>query len=127
MYEVPVRTRPVCARGPRRGTVSVTSTLETALAGLPAKPRVHELSKRMGMSNKDMIAALAERGVEVKSASASVPLAIAQELIEALIGGAAAAGAQPAQDSPPEDAPTATVEPPTAERSPAAAIPGDTP
>jgi ribonuclease E len=67
----------------------VTSTLETALAGLPAKPRVHELSKRIGISNKELISALAERGVEVKSASASVPLATAQELIGALLGGAA--------------------------------------
>ena len=68
----------------------MTPTLESALAGLPAKPRVHELSKRVGISNKELLAALADRGLTVSSASSSVPLAVAQDLIEALLGGAAA-------------------------------------
>ena len=41
---------------------SITPTLETALADLPAKPRVHELSKRIGISNKELLTALAEAG-----------------------------------------------------------------
>ena len=63
----------------------MTPTLESALAGLPAKPRVHELSKRIGISNKELIAALADRGLTVSSASSSVPLAVAQELIKQLV------------------------------------------
>src|SRR4051794_36908573 len=88
MYEIPVRTRRVRARGTRRGTVSVTPTLESALSGLPAKPRVHELSKRLGITNKELLSALAERGLTISSASSSVPLAVAQEVIQTLLGGA---------------------------------------
>jgi ribonuclease E len=64
----------------------VTSTLETALAGLPAKSRVHELSKRIGISNKELLAALAARGLAITSASASVPIAVAQAVIEDILG-----------------------------------------
>ena len=74
----------------------MTPTLESALSGLPAKPRVHELSKRIGISNKELLAALADRGLTVSSASSSVPLAVAQELIESLLGGEPA---DPADDS----------------------------
>ena len=65
----------------------MTPTLETALAGLPAKPRVHELSKRIGISNKELLAALAARGLTITSASASVPQAVAQAVIQEMLGG----------------------------------------
>ncbi|MET0865186.1 MAG: translation initiation factor IF-2 N-terminal domain-containing protein, partial [Nakamurella sp.] len=112
----------------------MTSTLESALAGLPAKPRVHELSKRIGISNKELIAALAERGLEIKSASASVPLAVAQEVIEALLG-PAADGEQVAPESgaPADEQAADAVQPAVDDAAigdeppAAAAIPGDTP
>jgi len=73
----------------------VTPTLETALSGLPAKPRVHELSKRIGISNKELLAALAARGLSITSASASVPQAVAQAVIQEMLGGAADEETQP--------------------------------
>ncbi len=97
----------------------MTPTLESALAGLPAKPRVHELSKRVGISNKELLAALADRGLTVSSASSSVPLAVAQDLIEALLGGAVADTAElEGAEAVPLEAP---VEPAAAD------IPGDSP
>jgi len=64
----------------------MTLTLESALADLPAKPRVHELSKRVGTTSKEMIAVLNERGLTVSSASASVPRAVAVAVIEQYLG-----------------------------------------
>ncbi|WP_395725072.1 Rne/Rng family ribonuclease [Nakamurella sp.] len=64
----------------------MTLTLESALADLPAKPRVHELSKRVGTTSKEMIAVLNERGLTVSSASASVPRAVAIAVIEHYLG-----------------------------------------
>ena len=65
--------------------MSITPTHESALADLPAKPRVHELSKRIGISNKELLTALAERGLAIKSASSSVPADVAREVIEAFL------------------------------------------
>ena len=64
----------------------MTLTLESALADLPAKPRVHELSKRVGTTSKEMIAVLKERGLAVSSASASVPREVAIAVIEQYLG-----------------------------------------
>ncbi|HEY7811597.1 MAG TPA: hypothetical protein VIC62_00070, partial [Nakamurella sp.] len=64
----------------------MTYTLETALADLPAKPRVHELSKRVGTTSKEMLAVLAERGLTIGSASASVPREVAIAVIEHYLG-----------------------------------------
>jgi hypothetical protein len=47
---------------------------------------VHELSKRIGISNKELLAALAARGLTISSASASVPQAVAQAVIQELLG-----------------------------------------
>jgi len=90
----------------------VTPTLETALSGLPVKPRVHELSKRIGISNKELLAALAARGLTITSASASVPQAVAQAVIQELLGG-------PPDEGQPADVPTA--EQPSEQGAPAAA------
>ena len=65
----------------------VDSALEQALAALPAKPRVHELAKRSGLSSKEIIAALVERGVVVKAASSSVDHAVAVEVLTQLLAG----------------------------------------
>ena len=84
----------------------MTPTLETALAGLPAKPRVHELSKRIGISNKELLAALAARGLSITSASASVPQAVAQAVIQEMLGGPPVED-QPVDGEGTEEAPTA--------------------
>ena len=85
--------------------MSITPTLESALADLPAKPRVHELSKRIGISNKELLTALAERGLTIKSASSSVPADVARELVEAFLspGTAADAAADAAAETPADD------------------------
>ena len=101
----------------------MTPTLESALAGLPAKPRVHELSKRIGITNKELLAALAERGLTVSSASSSVPLAVAQEVIQTLLGAAGPAGPD---ESEPAAAETSETEP-SAAGTAGSNIPGDTP
>ena len=98
----------------------MTSTLETALSGLPAKSRVHELSKRIGISNKELLAALAARGLAITSASASVPLAIAQEVIQDLLGPADGEPAATDGEAPTTEA--ATTEPPAQEPAPDHAI-----
>ena len=108
----------------------MTSTLETALSGLPAKSRVHELSKRIGISNKELLAALTARGLAITSASASVPLSVAQAVIEDLLGTVAdePAAAEPAPlpgDAPGHEGsainplflPPAEVVPPVTERA----------
>ncbi len=64
----------------------MTLTLETALADLPAKLRVHELAKRLGATSKQMLAALNERGLPISSASASVPREVAILVIEQHLG-----------------------------------------
>jgi ribonuclease E len=76
--------------------MSITPTLESALADLPAKPRVHELSKRIGISNKELLTALAERGLTIKSASSSVPADVARQVIEAFLAPADAPDGQAA-------------------------------
>ncbi|MGS0686606.1 Rne/Rng family ribonuclease [Nakamurella sp. GG22] len=104
----------------------MTPTLESALAGLPAKPRVHELSKRIGITNKELLAALAERGLTISSASSSVPLPVAQEVIQTLLGGAdtaVPADSEPASAAEPDTAESAAGDSVTAGSN----IPGDSP
>ena len=83
--------------------MSITPTLESALADLPAKPRVHELSKRIGISNKELLTALAERGLTIKSASSSVPADVARELIEAFLSPGLSPGTAADSAEPPAD------------------------
>ena len=82
---------------------STNSALTQALADLPPKPRVHELAKRTGLSSKELIAALAERGVAAKAASSSVDRAAAIALLTALIG-SADSGTEPVADAAAEPA-----------------------
>ncbi len=87
----------------------MTLTLETALADLPTKPRVHELSKRVGTTSKEMIAVLNERGLTVSSASASVPREVAIAVIEQYLGVPAPGEPEhPGAETPPAEAPTGT-------------------
>ncbi len=86
--------RPLCGRvrcapgGRERNTrMSDDSSLNAALEGLPAKPRVHELAKRSGASSKEIIAALAARGHTVTSASSTVEHAAAVAVLTSLLGG----------------------------------------
>src|SRR6478609_2881752 len=108
----------------------MTLTLESALADLPAKPRVHELSKRVGTTSKEMIAVLNERGLTVSSASASVPRAVAVAVIEQYLG--VPAPIEP--DESPTEAPTGSstagdsaVEVPAQERPPVGPTPVERP
>ncbi|MGI8415808.1 MAG: translation initiation factor IF-2 N-terminal domain-containing protein [Nakamurella sp.] len=82
-------------------TENLSSALTEALVDLPAKPRVHELAKRSGLSSKELIAALAERGIQARAASSSVDHDAAVALLTALLGGDSA------------EAPTAVVPAPT--------------
>ncbi len=68
-------------------TENLSSALTEALADLPAKPRVHELAKRSGLSSKELIAVLAERGIQARAASSSVDHDAAVALLTALLGG----------------------------------------
>ena len=65
--------------------------LSAALADLPARPRVHELAKRAGRSSREVIAALAERGAPVGSASSAVDAVTATALLTEWLSGAGAA------------------------------------
>ena len=44
--------------------------------------RIHQLSKQIGMDNKELIELLRERGYEVKSASSTVDNISAESLVE---------------------------------------------
>ncbi|NNG36559.1 translation initiation factor IF-2 N-terminal domain-containing protein [Nakamurella aerolata] len=84
-------------------------------ADLPARPRVHELAKRTGLSSKELISALADRGVTVKAANSTVDRAVALELIAELtpsgsagLGAAVPAAQQAAQDADAPDTDTDT-------------------
>ncbi|GGL84804.1 translation initiation factor IF-2 N-terminal domain-containing protein [Nakamurella endophytica] len=61
-------------------------TLETALADLPARTRVHELARRAGTTSKQVLARLAELGIPAASASSSVPAEGATQVLTALLG-----------------------------------------
>jgi len=85
---------------------TTTSPLDAALDGLPAKPRVHELAKRSGASSREIIAALADRGLTVTSASSSVDRDTALAVLTELLG-------EPELTSPIVDGP-AVADPPVA-------------
>ena len=77
----------------RTTTPQTELALSAALADLPARPRVHQLAKRSGRSSREVLAALAERGVPVASASSAVDQTVATELLTAWLSVAATAGA----------------------------------
>ncbi|HEY5878555.1 MAG TPA: hypothetical protein VIU11_06585, partial [Nakamurella sp.] len=103
----------------------MTSTLETALANLPAKPRVHELSKRVGTTSKEMLAVLGERGLTISSASASVPREVAVAVIEHYLGTPVPVEVVATPETPPEASAEAVEEAPAEadEAAPVEAVP----
>ena len=89
---------------------------ESAASELPARPRVHQLAKHIGITSRELLAELAQRGHELRSASSVVLPDIVAAVLEAHtaqpeeeISGAESAGA----DSPagPETQPETVVEP----------------
>ncbi|MGJ8639420.1 MAG: translation initiation factor IF-2 [Opitutaceae bacterium] len=71
--------------------------------------RIHQLSKQIGMENKELIALLKERGFEVKSASSTVDNISAESLVEEF---AAKKEAEPVpEEAPVDEAPKAPVMP----------------
>ncbi len=98
----------------------VNERLATALAGLPARSRVHELAKRAGISAREMIATLADRGVEVKSANSVIAKQVGEEALMALLGtdsSTAAANSSATVDQAPEGGSPDTAVDPTAEEA----------
>jgi ribonuclease E len=97
-----------------------------ALEDLPEKMRVHALARLLGRTSREVLAALAGLGIEVRSAQSSVDRKAAEQVVTALVPDAAAAptaqapaGAPaPAEPAPaaPEPAPAAD----TAEAAPTA-------
>ncbi|RZS31394.1 ribonuclease E [Herbihabitans rhizosphaerae] len=61
-----------------------TTPTNTALAGLPAKVRVHALAKLLGSSSRDVMAALTQLGEPVRSAQSSVAKEVALKVAESL-------------------------------------------
>ena len=98
---------------------------ESAASELPARPRVHQLAKHIGITSRELLAELAQRGHELRSASSVVLPDIVVAVLEAHTtqpveetSGADSSGA----DSPagPETQPETVVEPqpePAASRS----------
>ena len=109
---------------PKESYMTETSQ-ESAASELPARPRVHQLAKHIGITSRELLAELAQRGHELRSASSVVLPDIVVAVLEAHTtqpveetSGADSSGA----DSPagPETQPETVVEPqpePAASRS----------
>ncbi|MFD5868181.1 translation initiation factor IF-2 N-terminal domain-containing protein [Corynebacterium sp. NPDC060344] len=67
---------------------TVSSARDFDRAAAPEKMRVHALAKAVGVTSKDLIAALGELGVAVKSASSSVAAADRDRFLDAVAGSA---------------------------------------
>ena len=63
--------------------------------------RIHQLSKQVGMENKELIELLRSRGFEVKSASSTIDNISAESLVEEF-GAKQKAEAAPADEAPAE-------------------------
>jgi ribonuclease E len=78
---------------------STTTSGSDQLAGeLPAKLRVHALAKQLGMSSKDVLAALAEVGSPAKSAQASIDRETALRAAAVLLPDPSEPGGDTAED-----------------------------
>jgi translation initiation factor IF-2 len=91
-----------------------------------ARKRVHEIAKAQGVTSKELIAALAAAGVEVKAAASSVEEETALKALQGANGGDAetATKAPPKQKAAPKQAPAKKASKPAAEK-PAASAQGD--
>ena len=56
---------------------------ESAASELPARPRVHQLAKHIGITSRELLAELAQRGHELRSASSVVLPDIVVAVLEA--------------------------------------------
>ena len=88
---------------------TVSSARDFDRAAAPEKMRVHALAKAVGVTSRELIAALGELGVEVKSASSSVAAADRDRFLDAVAGAgslddgpAAAQSTAPAEKAPAE-------------------------
>ncbi|WP_316690125.1 translation initiation factor IF-2 N-terminal domain-containing protein [Pseudonocardia sp. H11422] len=100
-----------------------------ALADLPEKLRVHALAKLIGRTSREVLATLADLGVEVRSAQSSVARPVAERVVSTLLPDpgsegetavadeAADAPAEPLVESEPAITPEAPAGPPVAETS----------
>jgi translation initiation factor IF-2 len=66
--------------------------------------RIHQLSKQIGMENKELIELLKERGFEVKSASSTIDNISAESIIEEFASVAKSEDAEPKVEAAPEKA-----------------------
>ncbi|GAB2925773.1 hypothetical protein GCM10027047_23590 [Rhodococcus aerolatus] len=73
-----------------------TTTPPTTATELPARLRVHALAKLLGVTSKQVLADLAGRGLEVKSAQSSVDRATAEQVRDALAPAEQAPAGEPA-------------------------------
>jgi ribonuclease E len=83
------------------------------LADLPAKLRVHVLAKRLGRASRDVVAALEQRGIAVKSAQSSIDRDTALQVGATLLGPTEKPGTDTGEETgPPDDAATHSSAPP---------------
>ncbi|MEC7609621.1 MAG: translation initiation factor IF-2 N-terminal domain-containing protein, partial [Verrucomicrobiota bacterium] len=68
--------------------------------------RVHQLSKKIGMDNKELLRLLSERGFEVKSASSTIDNISAESLVEEFAPKPVAEETIEAPSEPKKDLPT---------------------
>jgi len=69
-----------------------------ALDELPEKMRVHALAKLLGLTSREVLAALGGLGIEVKGAQSSIDRKMAEQVVTALVPG----GDASAPEAPPE-------------------------
>ncbi|MCW4355249.1 translation initiation factor IF-2 N-terminal domain-containing protein [Hoyosella sp. YIM 151337] len=67
------------------------ATSEDARPVFPAKVRVHALAKQLGQTSKQLLSALKERGLELRSAQSTVERSVAEAVWDATKGGSAVA------------------------------------
>jgi ribonuclease E len=84
-----------------------------ALDDLPEKMRVHALARLLGRTSREVLAVLADIGVEVRSAQSSIDRKAAEQVVTALAPGAGVAGpaVTPPTSAGPEIADVAPLDP----------------
>ncbi len=99
---------------------------------MPGKLRVHELAKQLGVTSKELLATLKEKGEFVKTASSTIEPPVVKKMKEhyGALGNAEsntpAQPASPAQPTPAASAPAAAAKPAAPSPKPSAAKPGAT-
>ncbi|MCX6465203.1 MAG: translation initiation factor IF-2 N-terminal domain-containing protein, partial [Pseudonocardiales bacterium] len=89
---------------PNTETPAGTAGGPVALPDLPEKLRVHALAKLLGRASREVLAALADLGVEVRSAQSSLDRVTAEKVAAALQPATGTADPAPAADAPAEPA-----------------------